>query len=327
MLYSRCARQSALPEFRFVDFLDSEESFEEAFLAGMTGRDKSLPCRFLYDAEGSALFDRICELEEYYPTRTEIGILIDNAAALAELIGPRAALVELGSGSSLKTHILLRRMNSPAAYMPVDVSREHLRAAAEGLAREYPGLAVTATCADYAERFALPDCEGRRVAFFPGSTIGNLARGEAIALLEAWRERLGPDGLMIVGVDLKKDPKRLEAAYNDAAGVTEAFIKNILVRANRELGGDFDLDAFAYDARWKAEAGRIEMRVESRRRQKVTAAGAVIALAKGETIHIENSHKYGLEEFTALARAAGFSSRARFVDNQRLFSVHVLAAD
>jgi dimethylhistidine N-methyltransferase len=327
MLYSRCRRPNALPDFRFIDLLDSEESFGEAFLAGMTARDKSLPCRFLYDAEGSALFDRICALEEYYPTRTEIGILIDNASALADLIGPLAALVELGSGSSVKTHILLRRMKSPAAYMPVDVSREHLRAAAEGIACEYPGVAVTAICADYAERFALPDCEGRRVAFFPGSTIGNLTRGEAISLLEAWRERLGRDGLLIVGVDLKKDPSRLEAAYNDAEGVTEAFIKNILARANRELGGDFDLDAFDYDARWNAEAGRIEMRVESRRRQKARAAGADIALEKGETIHIENSHKYGLEEFTALARAAGFSSRARFVDAARLFSVHVLAAD
>lgn len=327
MLYSRCTRPDARPDFRFIDLLDREESFEEAFLAGMTGAEKSLPCRFLYDAKGSALFDRICGLEEYYPTRTEIGILIDNAGALAELIGPRAALVELGSGSSVKTHILLRRMKSPAAYMPVDVSREQLRAAAEGVARDYPGLAVTAICADYAERFALPECEGRRVAFFPGSTIGNLARGEAIALLDAWRERLGAGGLMIVGVDLKKDPKRLEAAYNDAAGVTEAFIMNILARANRELGGDFDPAAFAYDARWNAAAGRIEMRVESRRRQTVRAAGAAIAFAQGEAIHIENSHKYGLEEFTALARAAGFAPRARFVDAARLFSVHVLGVD
>lgn len=319
-------RPSEPADVRFIDLLDREESFEEAFLAGMKAREKALPCRFLYDAQGSALFEAITKLPEYYPTRTEIGILKDHAGDIAALIGPNAALVELGSGSSLKTDILLRRMIAPAVYMPVDVSREHLRAAATRVAGDYPGLSVVAICADYAAGFSLPESAGRRAAFFPGSTIGNLRRGEAISLLEAWRERLGADGLMIVGVDLKKDPKRLLAAYDDAAGVTEAFIKNILARANRELGADFDLAAFGYEARWNAEAGRIEMGVRSLRAQTVEAAGARISLRKGETIHVENSHKYGIEEFSALARAAGFSPRARFVDAARLFSVHILAA-
>lgn len=312
--------------FRFVDLLGREESFEEAFLAGMGAPEKALPCRFLYDAQGSALFDRICALPEYYLTRVETAILNDNAQAVAELIGRKAALIELGSGSSVKTHILLTRMKSPASYMPVDVSREHLRAAAEGVAGDYSGLKVIAVCADYAARFSLPECEGRRVAFFPGSTIGNLAREEAVSLLAAWRERLGSDGLMIVGVDLKKDPKRLEAAYDDSKGVTEQFIKNMLARANRELGGDFNPDAFIYDARWNEAAGRVEMRLVSALAQTVEAAGARFTLAEGEAIHIENSHKYGLEEFSALARRAGFATRARFVDKDSLFSVYVLAA-
>lgn len=319
-------RPSQPADVRFIDLLDRDESFEEAFLAGMKARAKALPCRFLYDAQGSALFEAITTLPEYYPTRAEIGILDDHAGAIAELIGPNATLIELGSGSSLKTGILLRRMKAPAAYMPVDVSRAALRAAAGRIAGDYPGLSVVAICADYAAGFSLPESQGRRAAFFPGSTIGNLNRGEAISLLEAWRERLGTDGLMIVGVDLKKDPRRLIAAYDDAAGVTAAFIKNILARANRELGADFDLAAFGYEAGWNAAAGRIEMRVRSLRAQTVEAAGARISLRKGEAIHIENSHKYGLEEFSALARAAGFSPRARVVDEERLFSVHVLAA-
>lgn len=310
----------------FVDLLESEESFRAAIRAGLARRRKSVPCRFLYDAEGSALFDRICALPEYYPTRAEISILKEHGGRLADLIGQRAALIELGSGSSVKTRLLLDRMHSPTAYAPVDVSREHLRAAAGAIAEDYPELRVVAVCADYGADFALPRCEGRLVGFFPGSTIGNLMRAEAISLLAAWRRRLGADGLMVVGVDLKKDPRRLEAAYNDAEGVTERFIKNIFARANRELGADFDLDAFDYEGRWNAEAGRVEMHLSSRAAQTVAVAGRAIRFGAGERVHVENSHKYGPEEFASLARAAGFAPLSRSLDRDGLFSVHVLAA-
>lgn len=319
------AKPAAVPQnFEFIDLLEREESFEEAIAEGLSGAQKAIPCRFLYDARGSELFDEICVLPEYYPTRTEIAILKENADAMARLIGPDAALVELGSGSSIKTHILLRRMNSPAAYVPVDVSREHLRASASDLAADYPGLRVIAICADYAAPFDLPDTSGRNVAFFPGSTIGNLSRDGALDLLKTWRRRLGDDGMMIVGVDLKKEPRILEAAYDDAAGVTETFIRNILERANRELGADFDLSGFDYDARWNADEGRVEMRLVSTGDQRADVAGKTYRFAKGESVHVENSHKYGLEEFSALARKAGFDSAARYVDADRLFSVHVL---
>ncbi|MEZ5984150.1 MAG: L-histidine N(alpha)-methyltransferase [Parvularculaceae bacterium] len=326
MTHKQSALRSKTAGFRFVDFLRREESFEEAFLDGMKASPRAIPCRFLYDAQGSALFDRICTLPEYYPTRTELSILEAHASDIAKIIGPGAALIELGSGSSIKTRLLLDRMEAPAAYMPIDVSREHLRAAANGLAGDYPEIDVIAVCADYSAHFPLPAVDGRRVGFFPGSTIGNLTHGEARLLLAGWRERLGADGLMVVGVDLKKDPGRLLAAYDDAEGVTEAFIKNVLARANRELGADFDLSAFRYDVAWNEEAGRIEMRLEALADQSVEVAGERLFIGAGERIHVENSHKYAVAEFSALARRAGFSPRAVYIDPERLFSVHVLAA-
>ena len=313
-------------DFRLIDLAGAEESFEEAFLAGMARREKAVPCRFLYDARGSALFDKISTLPEYYPTRAETAILKSAAGDIAALIGPGAALIELGSGSSVKTRILLDRMVAPAAYMPIDVSRAHLAQAARSIADDYPGLAVQAIVADYSREFPLPATPGRKVAFFPGSTIGNLDRNDARDLLALWRARLGPGGMMIVGVDLKKDPRVLEAAYDDRAGVTEAFIKNVLARANGELGADFDLARFDYDARWVGPEGRIEMHLASIGAQSVGVAGRRIRLRDGERIHVENSHKYGLEEFSALARSAGFSPLRRFVDPARLFCVHALAA-
>lgn len=319
--------QAPQPAFVFHDLLASEETFRDAFLAGMRAQRRSIPCRFLYDARGSALFDEICRLPEYYPTRTETALLRDRAREIADLIGPYAALIELGSGSSAKTRILLDRMKSPAAYVPIDVSRDHLRGAARAIATDYPTLKVDAVCADYAADFALPVAAGaRRVGFFPGSTIGNLDMGEARALLAAWRARLGADGMMIIGVDLKKDPRLLDAAYDDGAGVTEKFIKNILIRANRELDANFDPGSFRYDARYVAPLGRVEMHLNSIGAQTVSAAGEDFTFRDGDRIHVENSHKYGIEEFAGLARTAGFSSVARFTDPQRLFCVHVLAA-
>ncbi|MBI1364565.1 MAG: L-histidine N(alpha)-methyltransferase [Alphaproteobacteria bacterium] len=312
--------------FYFRNHLVAQESFRDAFAAGMSAPQKSIPCRFLYDPAGSALFDKICELPEYYQTRTELSILSANAAAIAHIAGRDAALIELGSGSSVKTRILLDHLDALSCYAPIDVSAEHLKGAAMRIARDYPGLRIEAIAADYAGDFPLPEAAGRRIAFFPGSTIGNMTRAQARALLRGWRARLGPGGLMIVGVDLKKDSKTLNAAYNDAAGVSEAFTRNILTRANRELCGDFDQRNFLYLARYDAHAGRVEMRLKSRLAHVVRAAGRDWVFAEGEILHVEDSHKYGLDEFAALAGEAGFAPVARYADPARLFSVHVIAA-
>jgi dimethylhistidine N-methyltransferase len=310
----------------FYDFSRKQESFEEAVVAGLSRAQKSIPSRFLYDAEGSALFDRICTLPEYYPTRAEMEILAARARAIARLIGPEATLIELGSGSSVKVRLLLDAMDHPAAYLPIDVSGEHLLAAAEALASDYPELFVAAICADYADTFALPATPGggREVAFFPGSTIGNLEPGEAEVFLSGWA-RSGSD--MIVGVDLVKSRAVLEPAYDDAEGVTAAFSLNLLARANRELGADFDLKAFAHRSRWNLAASRIEIGIESLRPQTVRAAGHAYSFGRGERIETEHSYKYSRDGFADLARRAGYDPIAVWTDRSGLFSVHYLKAE
>jgi L-histidine Nalpha-methyltransferase len=305
---------------------DSE--FAHALLAGLRERPKWAPCKYLYDREGSALFDRICELPEYYPTRTEMGLLRAHASEIARLIGPDAALVEFGAGALRKVAILLDALQSPRAYLPVDISGEYLHGVAARLAGERPGLVVRPIVADFTAPFALPALgrDARRIGFFPGSTIGNLDRGEAIAFLRRASAMLEGGGLLI-GVDLVKDPAILHAAYNDSAGVTEAFNKNLLARANRELGADFDLDRFAHYAFYNPSAQRIEMHLMSLVRQRVTLRGQQVAFAQGETIHTENSHKYTVEGFRELAAEAGFAPRASWCDGARLFSLHWLEAE
>ncbi|MEZ5997057.1 MAG: L-histidine N(alpha)-methyltransferase [Hyphomonadaceae bacterium] len=317
---------AAPPRLSFKDYCREQQSFADAALAGLRRKQKAIPCPFLYDERGSALFDKICGLREYYPTRTETAILKANAEEIAEYCGAHASLIELGSGSSVKTRILLDALEAPACYAPIDVSREHLRNAAAKIARDYPQLKVEAICADYADAFPLPEAGRRTVVFFPGSTIGNLNRDDARTLLASWRDRLDDEGMMVIGIDLKKDPRVLEAAYNDAAGVTEAFIRNIFVRANRELGADFDLEAFEYEARYEPGPGRVEMYLTSREGQTVTLCGAPIRFAEGERVHIENSHKYSLDEASALGEAAGFSPLACYTDDAQRFSVHVWSA-
>ncbi len=317
--------RKAAPVFAFIDARGAEEeTFAAAFTRGMRRRRRAVPCKFLYDAAGSALFDQICELPEYYPTRTETDILETSGHELAAAIGPHATLIELGSGSSVKTRLLLDRMKAPSAYIPVDVSEEHLKTAAFAIARDYPGLSVEAVCADFTKPFSLPPIAGRAVAFFPGSTIGNFTEGAATALLRHWAERLGRGGLMIIGVDLKKNRAVLEAAYDDKSGVTEAFIRNILVRANRELGAEIDIDAFDYGARYSARNGRVEMHLISRKPQSFTVGNETFSVAAGERIHIEHSHKYTVDGFQRLAGAAGFAPRTVYQDTDRLFSVHLL---
>jgi dimethylhistidine N-methyltransferase len=318
--------QTAVRDIRFHDHVPQTDGFAEALIAGLSGPTKAIPCRFLYDARGSALFDEICRLEEYYPTRTEIGILRACAADIAQRAGPDCALIELGGASSLKAKILLDALQRPGAYVPIDISREHLLSAAGRLQLERPSLSIHAVCADYAQPFELPVTQalGRRLGFFPGSTIGNLQPDEALSFLADWAGRLGPDSAMVIGVDLRKSPQIIQRAYDDAQGVTARFSKNVLVRANRELGADFHVDMFEHRARYDADHGRIEIHLESLADQTVTVAGHSLVLAAGERIHIEDSYKYSIAGFRDLARAAGFHPAAVWTDPAELFSVHYL---
>jgi dimethylhistidine N-methyltransferase len=319
-------RADEAPLFAFHDHAAEEESFQDAVIEGLSRPQKAIPCRFLYDERGSALFDAICELPEYYPTRTETSILTRHAGDIAALAGPRAQLIELGSGSSIKVRILLDALAEPAAYIAVDVSREHLKRAAAALARDFAAVQVSAICADYSAPFPLPElpAAGRRIAFFPGSTIGNLEPEAALAFLRIWARRLGPGAAMLVGVDLKKDPAILHAAYNDRQGVTAEFTRNILLRANAELWADFDLDRFAHHARYEAAEGRIAIHLQCLKAQTVSLAGRRFAFATGELVHVENSYKYDVPGFQRVAARAGFEPTAVFIDSAGLFSVHYL---
>jgi dimethylhistidine N-methyltransferase len=302
-----------------------QSEFARALAEGLSASPKSVPCKYFYDAEGSALFDRICDLPEYYPTRTELGLLRRHSGEMARAIGSDAALIEFGAGSLSKVGLLLDALDSARAYVPIDISGEYLRTMAARLAAQRPGLEVLPVIADFTKPLALPllPKDVRRVGFFPGSTIGNMDGTEALAFLRKAAAMLKGGGLLI-GVDLVKDPAILHAAYNDAAKVTEAFNKNLLVRANRELGADFDPDAFAHYAFYNPHARRIEMHLMSLCAQRAHAAGHVIDFAQGETIHTENSHKYTVEDFRALATQAGFTPRQTWCDADNLFSIHWL---
>lgn len=306
---------------------DPASEFRAAVLNGLAQLQKTIPSKFFYDAEGSRLFDHICALPEYYPTRTETGILRASAGAIAAALPPQVVLVEYGSGASVKIRLLLDALDRPAAYIPIDISGGHLRASASVLAFDYPKVAVIPVCADFTRPTALPPAlpEGPRVGFFPGSTIGNFHPPDAKRLLRSFHRQLGPQGRLLIGIDLKKDPAVLHAAYNDAVGVTAAFNRNLLVRAKRELAASFDLDAFEHLAFWNPAAGRVEMHLRSRIRQTVFVGGRPFRFAAGETIHTENSYKYSVDEFTALGRAAGFATVAAWTDARQLFSVLMLA--
>lgn len=300
--------------------------FGEAALRGLGEPQKTLPCQYLYDARGSLLFEQITDVPEYYPTRTEIGILGDYVGEIVAETPPGAVLVEFGSGSSRKTEILLAAFDKLAAYAPIDVSASALDDAVDRLASRFPTLRVHPVVGDFRADLVLPrDLAARpRIGFFPGSTIGNFQPHEAVELLGGMRDTLGRGARLIVGVDLRKDLGSLLPAYNDAAGVTAAFNLNLLARANRELGADFDLDGFAHEAIFNAEQGRIEMHLVSRQAQTVSLLGQRFAFRPGETIHTENSHKYTVMGFRALADRAGWSARRVWMDANRLFSVHEL---
>ncbi len=316
-----------------ADFHDqgaSTATFRAEVLAGLAAPQKTLPCKYLYDRRGSLLFDLITELDEYYPTRTEAGILAARAGEIAAIAGPGASLVEFGSGSSVKTRALLDALDRAAAYVPIDISRGHLLDAAGRIAADYPGLAVVPVAADYTRALDLDGAipAGPRLGFFPGSTIGNFARREAVDFLARAAAALGPGAGLVIGVDLKKPLDILVPAYDDALGVTGAFNLNLLARINRELDADFDLRAFTHEARYNAAAGRIEMHLVAREPQTVTitgpGAGASFDFAAGETIHTENSHKFGVAEFGALAAEAGWRVVEVWTDGAELFSVQYL---
>lgn len=312
----------ALP---LIDCHPTTTSFLQDVLDGLDRDDKQLPSKYLYDVRGSDLFDQITQLDEYYPTRTEAAITRSNLDAIADAMGTQALLVEYGSGTSEKTRILLDRLSTDlAGYVPVDISKDHLLQAAGDIADAYPALDVRPVCADYTSTFPLPDLAeeaSRTVVYFPGSTIGNFTLDEAVAFLQRIADIAGPGGGLLIGVDLKKDPSILHAAYNDREGVTAAFNLNLLRRINRELGGDFDLSAFHHEAIWNAERGCIDMTLVSDAEQVVHVGGQAFSFQKGETIHTEYSFKYSLDEFADLASDAGFRVDTVWTDDQSLFSL------
>jgi dimethylhistidine N-methyltransferase len=303
--------------------------FREAVRAGLASSAKTLPCKYFYDERGSALFDRICQLPEYYPTRTELAITRRYARHMGEYIGPVGRLVEYGSGSSIKTRLLLDCLHDVGSYVPIDISREHLLRSAGALAERYPAIAVQPVCADYTTSFSLPpgDCPAEQtLAYFPGSTIGNFEPNDAKNFLQSIRGLCGPGSGLLIGVDLKKDPARLHTAYNDAEGVTAEFNLNLLARINRELSGDIDLDAFAHYAAYNVDRGRVEMRLVSLATQAVRAAGTRFVFDEGEGIFTESCYKYTLDGFESLADAAGYRVQGVWLDDDRLFSVQYLQA-
>lgn len=318
------------PRDRLVSLFDYEpatDTFRDEVLAGLSAEPKRAPCKFFYDERGSQLFERICELDEYYLTRTELQIMRDHGADMARRLQAGCRVVEYGSGSSLKTRILLDHLDAPSAYVPIDISREHLLATARKLNAEYPRLRVQPVCADYTQRFTLPAFAGpvgRTVVYFPGSTIGNFTDAEAAGFLARVARVVGRRGGLLIGVDLQKDRSILEPAYDDALGVTAAFNLNLLVRINRELGGDFDFDRFQHVAWWDETNSRIVMQLESLVEQTVSVGDRRFALRRGERITTEYSHKYSLEQFARLGRAAGFEVEEVWMDPQRWFSVQLL---
>jgi dimethylhistidine N-methyltransferase len=322
---------SSTQAVQFYDHHPETDDLEHEVITALGQERKQLSPKFFYDKRGSELFERICRLEEYYPTRTEIAILETNADHIARLAGSNCWLIEYGSGSSRKVRILLDALEGQVAYTAIDISKDHLLEAANELAALYPELEVQAVCADYTRPFPLPrpahNGHGKRVVFFPGSTIGNLHPAQALEFLRNTAKQVGAGGAMLIGVDLKKDQPTLHAAYNDSEGVTAAFNLNLLTRINRELAADFDLAAFRHAAFYNSELGRIEMHLVSLRDQVVRLNGTRIAFSKGETIHTENSYKYGIEEFRALAARAGFTSANVWTDPGQLFSIHYLTVE
>ncbi len=312
---------------RSCDAATSTDEFATDVLRGLAQSPKRIPSKYFYDARGSELFEQICEQPEYYLTRTELAIIEDNAADIAKAIGPRALLVEYGSGAGIKTRLLLDALEQPVGYVPVEISQSALDASVENLGEEFPDVDMLPISADFTQTVELPTPEQaaqRTVVFFPGSTIGNFEQREAIALLRTMATEMGCDGAALVGIDLKKDAAILEAAYNDAAGVTRDFTLNLLARINRELDADFDLTRFDHRARYNALAGRIETHIVSRSDQTVRIGKQRFAFAEGEAMLVEYSCKYSPEDFAAMAAKAGLRVAHTWSDPRQWFAMHML---
>lgn len=303
------------------------QDFRRQVLHGLRRAPKELPCKFFYDERGSRLFDAICDLDEYYLTRTELTILRRHAGDMANRLGDRCLLAEYGSGSSVKTRLLLDQLEQPAAYVPVDISREHLLRTAAGLAASYPGLEILPVCADFTDEFALPNpsrLEARQVVYFPGSTIGNFRPAAAVALLRRIAAQVGAGGGLLIGYDLRKSRTVLEPAYDDRDGVTREFNLNLLARINRELDGDFDLDHFRHRAFYDERRGRVEMHLVSERSQAVRVGSEEFHFTEGESVRTECSYKYTVAGFGRLAARAGFRAVETWTDERRWFCVQYL---
>jgi dimethylhistidine N-methyltransferase len=299
----------------------------DEIIDGLSQSEKMISPKFFYDERGSQLFDEITRLPEYYPTETELGIMRTHVDEIASLVGKHASLIEFGSGSSLKTRILLEQMDDLAAYVPVDISEDHLLASALQIRTEFPGLEVLPVVADFTQPFQLPSpavMPVRNVVYFPGSTIGNFTHEASHELLQVMHQEAGDGGALLIGVDLQKDPEIIRRAYNDNAGVTAEFNLNVLRHLNREFDANFDLDAFEHSAEYNEEEGRIEVRLVSDQEQEVTVGDTAFSIDKDEAILTEYSHKYTLDGFAAMAKAAGFKVERVWMDAERLFSVQFL---
>ena len=292
---------------------------------GLRQPRKTISPKYFYDETGSQLFEQITQLPEYYLTDVELDIMERHIDEMAALIGRSASLIEFGAGSGMKTRLLLEHMHEPAAYVPVDISEEHLLESQRSIQEDFPDIEVLPVPADFLHPFDLPEPSTmplRNVVYFPGSTIGNFERDAAVDLLEVMHEEAGSDGALLIGADLRKDPDVIRAAYNDTAGVTARFNLNMLEHLNREFGAEFDVDAFDHRATYDKDEGRVVMELVSRRDQVVNVDDARIPIARNETITTEYSHKYTLEEFGDMVSAAGFATRKVWTDPKRWFSVH-----
>lgn len=314
---------------KLLDCHPTPADLREEVIAGLLTPVKELPCKLFYDEHGSELFNRICELDEYYPTRTEAKIMREHGGEMADAVGGKCLVVEYGSGTSEKTRVLLDHLDDPVAYIPIDISRDHLLRSARRISNSYPRLEVLPVCADYEQPFDIPEPTRRpagRLVYFPGSTIGNFHRAEAKRFLSRMAGRAGPEGRVLLGVDTKKDPDILARAYNDSEGVTAEFNMNILRRINEELGAEFDTNTFEHHAYYNEAAGRVEMHLVSQRRQTVEVDGVAIDFAEGESIWTESSYKYAVEEFAEMATGVGLELVSAWTDDDRLFSVQLYTA-
>lgn len=311
-----------------IDLHPAPADLEAEALAGLTADPKTLPCKLFYDQRGSELFEQICELPEYYLTRTETGILRASLGEIAAAIGPRVQVIEPGSGAGTKTRLLLDALEDPVSYVPIDISKEHLRGVAERMHREYPDLQVQPVCADFLQPIEAPEPArppARRIVFFPGSTIGNFHADEARAFLGRMADLVGPNGGLLIGFDRRKEPALLEAAYDDSQGITAAFNKNALRRLNADIGTTFDLESFDHEARWNDAESRIEIHLVSNVEQTVRVGDTDIAFAKGDSIWTESCHKYGPEGVADLTDRFGFVRT--WTDETEQFGVQFLTAE